>query len=1233
MQVFRCFTEKRPGFDVEARGLMHDLRDYLGIKSLDSVRLFNRYDAEGLTQDVYQQAKRTIFSEPQTDDCYDEALPSFDAAHWVLGVEALPGQFDQRADSCAQCIQMLTCLERPNVKTAKFYVFFGALTPDEKDKLRAYLINPVETQQASPEKPNTLATVTAEPAPVTDVEGFMYADEGALEAMLGQFGLAMDLDDLRFMQAYFRDTEKRDPTVTELRLVDTYWSDHCRHTTFGTHLDGINIENQNVRTAYELYLSGRRELYGAAADDRPQTLMDIATIAAKLLRKRGLLQNIDISEEVNACSIHVKASVDGKPEDWLLMFKNETHNHPTEIEPFGGAATCIGGAIRDPLSGRSFVYQAMRVTGAGDPRAPLEETIPGKLPQRKLTVTAAQGYSSYGNQIGLATGLVHELYHPGYVAKRMEVGAVVGAVRAADIRRIEPAPGDQVILLGGRTGRDGIGGATGSSKTHNDLSLTTMASEVQKGNAPEERKIQRLFKDPEVTRLIKRCNDFGAGGVSVAIGELADGLDINLSLVRKKYEGLDATEIAISESQERMAVVVAPEDADIFIKKAGDENLEAYVVAEVTASPRMVMRYKDKIVANLSRAFLASNGAEKHTSVLVPGSSAVKRENDTHSMTARLRELVSDLRWCSQRGLIERFDSSIGARSVLMPYGGARQKTPVQSMAALLPVPDGETTTCSVMSFGFDPYLSEQNPYEGAKTAVVSSVSKLVAAGCDPEGAYLSFQEYFERLRKDPERWGKPFAALLGALEAQLGLELAAIGGKDSMSGSFNELDVPPTLISFAIAPNDAQYVLSPEFKEPGHTVALFEAGGTLPEIKRMWKSVRSLVQNREIVSAWSVTDGGVLEGLFKMGLGNRLGFALAEGADPVSLLDAPVGSILVETRQPVPGARALGHVTDEYVLSFGNESVRMDELERLWDETLEDVFPTQAGQSEPVEAISCTRRRPTRPSGAIFAKPRAVITAFPGTNCEYDTARAVERAGGAPDIKLVKNLTPAFLEQSVADVEAAIRRSQMIIIPGGFSGGDEPDGSAKFITAFFRNPRITDAVHELLYKRDGLMLGICNGFQALIKLGLVPFGEIRPMDDTCPTLTYNLIGRHQSKYVMTRVASVHSPWLSQCEVGQVFELPVSHGEGRFVASDAWLKKLVDGGQLAMQYCDRAGKVSMDISVNPNGSAMAIEGITSPDGRVLGKMCHSERQGPNVAKNIAGEKNQPIFEGGVKYFR
>ncbi len=1231
MQVFRCFTEKRPGFDIEAQGIWHDLRDFLGIKSLDTVRIFNRYDTEGITEEIYRHALKTVFSEPQTDDCYDEILPAFDAEHWILGVEALPGQFDQRADSCAQCIQMLTCGERPGVKTAKFYVFIGALTEDEKKKLRDYLINPVETQQAEPGKPETLATITVEPPPVETVDGFIQANDETLTALHDRFGLAMDLDDLRFMQAYFKETEKREPTVTELRLIDTYWSDHCRHTTFSTQLDDIQIEDDDVKKAYAMYMTARQELYGEASEKRPQTLMDIATIAAKLLRHRGLLKNIDVSEEVNACSIHVDAAVNGGQEDWLLMFKNETHNHPTEIEPFGGAATCIGGAIRDPLSGRAYVYQAMRVTGAGDPRVPLNETIPGKLPQRKLTVTAAQGYSSYGNQIGLATGLVHEVYHPNYVAKRMEIGAVVGAVKASNVKRFVPEPGDKVILLGGRTGRDGIGGATGSSKTHNDASLKTMASEVQKGNAPEERKIQRLFLDPQVTTIIKRCNDFGAGGVSVAIGELADGLDIDLTLVRKKYEGLDATEIAISESQERMAVVVAPENVDALIQKATDENLEAYVVAEITAAPRMVMRHKDTVVADLSRAFLSSNGAQKHTGAKVPVMNKVTGESDTRPAADRLRALVRDLRYCSQRGLVERFDSTIGAKSVLSPFGGKYQKTPAQAMAALLPVMNAETTTCSVMAFGFDPYLSSINPYEGAKTAVISSVSKLVASGCDPDGVYLTFQEYFERLHKDPLRWGKPFSALLGALEAQLGLELAAIGGKDSMSGSFNNLDVPPTLVSFAIAPNDAQYVLSPEFKTPGNNVVLFETAGTLPEIKQTWKTIRAMIEAGDIVSAWSVTDGGAAEGLFKMSLGNRLGFESEEGIEPDELFSTLAGSIIAEIVKHVPGARKIGRVSDRYELSFGDESISIDELEKLWDDTLEDIFSTKAGEKEPVEAVSYTAR-PVVSTSNRFAKPRAVITAFPGTNCEYDTARAVERAGGLAEIKLVRNLNPSCLEQSVSDIETAIRSSQIIIIPGGFSGGDEPDGSAKFITAFFRNPRITEAVHELLYKRDGLMLGICNGFQALVKLGLVPFGEIRPMDEGCPTLTYNLIGRHQSRYVSTRIASVQSPWLSMCQVGQVHTIPVSHGEGRFVASDELLGKLVENGQIATQYCNPSGNASMDIGVNPNGSVMAIEGITSPDGRVFGKMCHSERAGLYVAKNIYGNKHQPIFESGVKYF-
>ncbi|SHI13098.1 phosphoribosylformylglycinamidine synthase [Sporobacter termitidis DSM 10068] len=1231
MQVFRCYTEKRPGFDIEAQGLLHDLREFLGLKELLSVRIFNRYDTEGITPEIYGQARATVFSEPQVDDLFDETMPEFDGTHWILGVEALPGQFDQRADSCAQCIQILTCLDRPSVNTAKFYVFFGALRETDRDRLRAYLINPVETREASPEKPETLAREYPAPAPVATVGGFTLAGESALRGILDTFGLAMDIDDLRFMQAHFRDVEKRDPTLTELRLVDTYWSDHCRHTTFLTQLDKIEIEDEAVRAAYGRYLEARDEVYGDQAGSRPKTLMDLATIGAKVLKKRGLLKNIDISEEINACSIHVDADINGAVEDWLLMFKNETHNHPTEIEPYGGAATCIGGAIRDPLSGRAYVYQAMRVTGAGDPRLPQEMTLPGKLPQRKLTVTAAQGYSSYGNQIGLATGLVHEVYNQGYIAKRMEIGAVVGAVRAENVVRLTPVPGDKVILLGGRTGRDGIGGATGSSKTHNDASLVTMASEVQKGNAPEERKIQRLFLDPDVTKMIKRCNDFGAGGVSVAIGELADGLDIDLTLVRKKYEGLDATEIAISESQERMAVVVAPENADTFVKKAAAENLEAYVVAEVTADARMVMRHNGAVVADLSRAFLSSNGAEKHADAKVGQMAANTIARSSGTFSGRLRSLAADLRFCSQRGLMERFDSSIGAGSVLMPYGGKTQKSPVQVMAALLPVMDGATTTCSVMSFGFDSYQAGINPYEAAKTAVVSSVSKLVAAGCDPDAVYLTFQEYFERLRRDAARWGKPLSALLGALDAQLGLELAAIGGKDSMSGSFNDLDVPPSLVSFAVAPNDARYVISPEFKASGNSVVLFETGKTLPETKRVWQRVRALVQEGVVISAWSVTEGGIAEGLFKMAFGNRLGFKADETVGQDALFAAPVSAIIAEVTRPVPETRLLGKVTEAYEISAGGEAAFAGSIQEVWEGALESVFPTAAGSSEPVKAVSFTARPAARTSER-FAKPRAVITAFPGTNCENDTARAVRNAGGCPEIQIVRNLTPALLASSVEAVEKAIRQSQIVIIPGGFSGGDEPDGSAKFITAFFRNPRITDAVHDLLHRRGGLMLGICNGFQALIKLGLVPYGEIRPTDDKSPTLTFNLIGRHQAKYVYTRIASVNSPWMSLCNTGDVHALPVSHGEGRFVAPGDLLEGLVKNGQLATQYCDAGGVPSQDIAVNPNGSLMAVEGILSPDGRVFGKMCHTERRGNYVAKNISGEKHQPIFESGVKYF-
>ena len=1225
--VFRCYTEKREGFDVEAQLLKSELQTALGIAGASRVRIINRYDAEGISRETYEKAKRAVFSEPQVDSCVDEELPETESA-WILAVEALPGQYDQRADSCAQCIQMLAGGERPSIASAKIYAIYGEISEHDREKIRNHLINPVESREATHKKPETLAANYPRPEPVAVIEGFIQADENGLKDILKTYGLAMDIDDLKFMQSWFVSYEKRDPTETELRVTDTYWSDHCRHTTFNTHIDDIEIEDKCVKAAYDRYMSAREEVYGDKAKARPRTLMDMATIGTKTLKKRGLLPELDESEEINACSIHVEANVNGEKQDWLLMFKNETHNHPTEIEPFGGAATCIGGAIRDPLSGRAYVHQAMRVTGAGDPTASLEETIPGKLPQRRLTTTAAAGYSSYGNQIGLATGMVHEIYHPGYLAKRMEVGAVVGAVPAENVRRECPMPGDVVILLGGRTGRDGIGGATGSSKTHNMESLTSMASEVQKGNAPEERKIQRLFRKPEVTRLIKRCNDFGAGGVSVAIGELADGLDIDLSLVRKKYEGLTGTEIAISESQERMAVVVAAKDAGRFVDEANEENLEAYQVAVVTDKSRMTMTHDGAVIADLSREFLSSNGAEKHVSVFVP-------EADDYSPPAsetgmkRLKAMLGDLRYCSQRGLGERFDGTIGAGSVLMPFGGKTQRSPAQAMAALLPVLEGETDTCSVMAFGFDPYHSSVNTYSGAKSAVVLSIARLVASGCDPEKAYLSLQEYFERLGREPKRWGKVASALLGALEAQLELGAAAIGGKDSMSGSFLDMDVPPTLISFAIAPCSAKEVLSPEFKRGGSGVYLLPAGGDLKETLRTWKIFNAHVTDGKVLSAWAVSDGGAAEGIFKMSLGNQIGFK-AEVDDDTVLFNSCAGAVMYEG-EALPGAVLLGHTTNDGKISIGGENAEISELTALWEKPLENVFPTRAGNSETVLQIS-SEKKSALVARAKFAKPRAVIAAFPGTNCEYDTARAVERAGGQAEIVIVRNLTPEMLADSVNRLIKAIRNSQIIIMPGGFSGGDEPDGSGKFIASFYRNPGVTEAVHELIKNRDGLMLGICNGFQALIKLGLLPYGEIRQVDETCPTLTYNSIGRHQSKYVTTRISSVASPWLLGCSVGELHSIPVSHGEGRFVASDAVLDMLVENGQIATQYTDSCGVPSMDIDINPNGSMMAIEGIISPDGRIFGKMGHTERRGEHVALNIAGNKHQPIFESGIGYY-
>ena len=1234
-QVFRCFVCKRPGFDVEAQGLCRDLREQLGIQGLNAVAILNRYDVEGIDADVYEQAKGTVFSEPQVDAVYDEDFPRPTDTYTILAVEALPGQFDQRADSAAQCVQLMTGGERPLIAYAKVYVLEGVLSVSELKQIAAYLINPVESREASMDKPDTLAQSYDTPNKVETLDGFTELDGDELAALLDKLGLAMDLDDLKFLQNYFRDWERRDPTITEVRVVDTYWSDHCRHTTFSTHLKGIQIDDPRVKAAYERYLAARVEVYGEEkAKKRPQTLMDIATIGTKVLKKRGELPELDESEEINACSIHVNADVGGEEQDWLLMFKNETHNHPTEIEPFGGAATCIGGCIRDPLSGRAYVHQAMRVTGGGDPTVPLGDTLEGKLPQRKLAQTAAAGYSSYGNQIGLATGHVAELYHPGYIAKRLECGAVVAAAPASHVRRERPAPGDVVILLGGRTGRDGIGGATGSSKSHNKKSLATMASEVQKGNAPEERKLQRLFRNGDVTRMIKRCNDFGAGGVSVAIGELADGLEIDLDAVRKKYDGLDGTELAISESQERMAVVVAQEDEEAFIAAAQAENLEAYRVAVVTESPRMVMTWKGQTIADLSREFLNTNGAVKHAKVAVPAAQEPEEEPDYN---VDLRKTASSLKCASRRGLVERFDGSIGAGSVLMPFGGETQTTPAQAMAALLPtMPGEETDQASVMAYGCDPDALSASPYQGAYDAVTVSLAKLVAAGADYKDAYLTLQEFFEKLRNEPERWGKPFQALLGALEAQLDYGAAAIGGKDSMSGSFMDLDVPPTLISFAIAPVKAGDVLSPEFKEAGHPVYLFSTDhDTAVEQKEVWELFHTLAQEGKVKAAWAV-ENSIAEGVMKMSFGNRVGFsAKAEEANGFWESDTSYpGAILAELTEDVdsPFATRWGVTTEEPVIELGGDSAPIDELLKLNEGTLEEVYATKAGNSEPVEPITWERRSPAVFDGEI-ARPRVVIPVFPGTNCEYDSVRACLRAGMDAETVVIRNLTPDGLAASAVELERAIKNAQIVFLPGGFSGGDEPEGSAKLITSFFRNPRLTDAVHDLLKRRDGLMLGICNGFQALVKLGLVPYGEIRPADESSPTLTYNLIGRHQSRYVTTRVASVKSPWMLLSHVGDLHTIPVSHGEGRFVAPQPVLDELVANGQVATQYVDASGVPSMDIAVNPNGSVCAIEGIFSPDGRVFGKMGHSERRGEFVAKNVPGEKLQPIFDSGALYFR
>jgi len=1226
--VYRIFVEKKEGLDNEAKGLLNEAKNLLGIEALENIRLFNRYDAENITGELFAYAVGTVFSEPQLDNATAEVeLPGA----YVFAVEALPGQFDQRADSAAQCIQIISQGERPLIRTAKVYALYGDLAEKDIAAFKKHVINAVESREASLELPATLAVEYAAPQSVATVDGFTGMDEAALAALLEKLGLAMDLDDLKFLQNYFRTEENRDPTITEIRVVDTYWSDHCRHTTFSTHIDNVRIDDPAVQAAYARYLAARVEVYGEEkAAARPQTLMDIATIGAKTLKKRGMLPELDESEEINACSIHVTATVNGEDQDWLLMFKNETHNHPTEIEPFGGAATCIGGCIRDPLSGRAYVHQAMRVTGAGDPRKTLAETLSGKLPQRKICQTAAAGYSSYGNQIGLATGHVAEMYHEGYVAKRLECGAVVAAAPAYNVRRERPAPGDVIVLLGGRTGRDGIGGATGSSKSHNMKSLTTMASEVQKGNAPEERKIQRLFRNPEVTRLIKRCNDFGAGGVSVAIGELAPGLQIDLDAVRKKYDGLDGTEIAISESQERMAVVVAAEDADKFIAHAEAENLEAYRVAVVTEEERMVMHWKGQTIANLSRAFLDTNGAVKHTEAEV---TAKDLSGLSKALYGSLREMAADLKVASQRGLVERFDSTIGAGSVTMPFGGKRQLTPAQSMAAVLPVlPGQETDQASVFSWGCDPDLLSVDPYTGAHASIYNSVAKLVAAGCDYKQAYLTLQEFFEKLKNEPARWGKPFAALLGALDAQLELGAAAIGGKDSMSGTFLDKDVPPTLISFAIAPINKNDVITPEFKEAGHPVYLFGTESeNAADLKASWEAFLALAKSGKVRAAWAV-EHGIGEGIMKMSFGNHIGFRSCGDAN----WHLPMyGFLIAELTEDVaiPGVRKLGQTTEEAVIALGNDTATIEELYALNAAVLEDVYPVHAREDKgEIPTFSFDGKCGIAPAVKV-AKPKVLIPVFPGTNCEYDSARAVEKAGAEAEIFVIRNLTADAVASSVEAFSRKVKESQMIFIPGGFSGGDEPDGSAKFITAFFRNGAVKEAVTELLDDRDGLMCGICNGFQALIKLGLVPYGKIIDTDETCPTLTFNNISRHQSRIVHTRIASTKSPWLSLMQVGDVVNVPISHGEGKFLASPELIAKLAANGQIATQYVDLSGKATANIDFNPNGSLCAIEGITSPDGRVFGKMGHSERIGTGLYKNVPGEYDIRMFEAAVKYFK
>nr|WP_288767991.1 phosphoribosylformylglycinamidine synthase [uncultured Intestinibacter sp.] len=1252
--VKRLLVEKREGFDLEAKALMKDLKDSLHIDCIDDLRLLNRYDIEGLSDEICDSASKTIFSEPNLDVVYKEDV-EYDKDAKVFAVEYLPGQYDQRADWAAQCVQIINEGQRPNINSAKLYILTGDIDDELFAKIKSYVINPVDSREASLEKPETLELETEIPTEVATIEGFIDFSMEELEKFLKEQGLAMTIDDLKYVQEYFQNQEKRNPTITEIKVLDTYWSDHCRHTTFMTQIKDVEIEdgkfNEIIKETYSKYVEARNTIYIDRQKD--MCLMDIATIAVKELKAAGKLEDLDESEEINACSVNIDVNVDGKIEKYLLMFKNETHNHPTEIEPFGGAATCLGGAIRDPLSGRSYVYQAMRVTGSADPRTSLEDTLHGKLMQKKITTEAANGYSSYGNQIGLTTGQVTEVYDEDFVAKRMEIGAVIAAVPKENVIRKRPEKGDIIILLGGKTGRDGCGGATGSSKEHSEESIETCGAEVQKGDAPNERKIQRFFRNKEVAQMIKRCNDFGAGGVSVAIGEIAESLDINLDLVPKKYDGLDGTELAISESQERMACAIDAENKDRFIELAGLENLQATHVATVTDTGYLRMFWNGKAIVDLNRAFLDTNGKKQQTDIHVPkvdeentffNTGKIKVEGET--ISDKFDSVLKDLNVCSQKGLVEKFDNTIGSNTVLLPFGGKYQRTPIQGMVAKIPVLDGKTTTSSIMTFGYNPKIGKWSPFHGALYAVVESICKLVAVGGDYKTTRLTFQEYFEKLGKDKTKWGKPFSALLGAYYAQKEFEIPAIGGKDSMSGTFEHINVPPTLVSFAVDTVDAEYVVSQEFKKAGSVLAVIktptlESG--IPDfdiLKKNLDKIRELTQTKKVLASYALGYGGLGEAIAKMAFGNKIGFEVAKDVDADKLFDPAYGNIALEMDKAdlalLEGLdyKVAGKTIEGQYIDVDGYKVCLGKIYKAYESTLEPIFPTKAveptGEVKNINFIVNEHQK----SSLSIAQPKVFIPAFPGTNCEYDSARAFEDAGAKASIKVFRNLNYANIEDSIETMVKEIESSQIVMIPGGFSAGDEPDGSAKFIATVFRNPRIAEAVNDLLTNRDGLMLGICNGFQALIKLGLVPYGEIKPVTaEDAPTITYNNIGRHQAKVVTTRIASNKSPWLAGTQVGDLHSISISHGEGKFVANKETFDQLVANGQIATQYVDLDGNATYDIDYNPNGSFYAVEGITSADGRILGKMGHSERIGKYTLKNIHGEKDQKIFESGVNYFK